>query len=101
MVGTNGIGKSTALNVLAGRLKPNLGRFNVVFYLLTLKFSCFLVNAMLISLYELLLQNPPDWSEILAHFQGSELQDYFNRIVEGKLKVCFEQISCSDVQFYC
>lgn len=56
---------------------------------------------MLISLYELLLQNPPDWSEILAHFQGSELQDYFNRIVEGKLKVCFEQISCSDVQFYC
>lgn len=29
LVGTNGIGKSTALKVLAGKLKPNLGRFNV------------------------------------------------------------------------
>ncbi|CAI7930081.1 unnamed protein product, partial [Closterium sp. NIES-54] len=29
LVGTNGIGKSTALKVLAGKLKPNLGRFSV------------------------------------------------------------------------
>jgi hypothetical protein len=29
LVGTNGIGKSTALKVLAGKLKPNLGRFKV------------------------------------------------------------------------
>ena len=29
LVGTNGIGKSTALKVLAGKLKPNLGRFAV------------------------------------------------------------------------
>ena len=29
LVGTNGIGKSTALNILAGKLKPNLGKFNV------------------------------------------------------------------------
>ena len=29
LVGTNGIGKSTALNILAGKLKPNLGNFNV------------------------------------------------------------------------
>jgi ATP-binding cassette subfamily E protein 1 len=28
LVGTNGIGKSTALKVLAGKQKPNLGRFN-------------------------------------------------------------------------
>ncbi|KAG9143596.1 hypothetical protein Leryth_020802 [Lithospermum erythrorhizon] len=42
LVGTNGIGKSTALKVLAGKLKPNLGRFN----------------------------NPPDWQEILTHFRG-------------------------------
>ena len=27
LVGTNGIGKSTALKVLAGKLKPNLGQF--------------------------------------------------------------------------
>ena len=29
LVGTNGIGKSTAVKVLAGKLKPNLGRFTV------------------------------------------------------------------------
>ena len=29
LVGTNGIGKSTAIKVLAGKLKPNLGRFTV------------------------------------------------------------------------
>lgn len=58
LVGTNGIGKSTALKVLAGKLKPNLGRF----------------------------QNPPDWQEILTYFRGSELQNYFTRILEDNLK---------------
>lgn len=29
LVGTNGIGKSTALKILAGKQKPNLGRFEV------------------------------------------------------------------------
>ncbi|KAH7528849.1 ABC transporter E family member 2 [Ziziphus jujuba] len=58
LVGTNGIGKSTALKVLAGKLKPNLGRFN----------------------------NPPDWQEILTYFRGSELQNYFTRILEDNLK---------------
>jgi ATP-binding cassette subfamily E protein 1 len=29
LVGTNGIGKSTALKILAGKMKPNLGRFEV------------------------------------------------------------------------
>ncbi len=29
LVGSNGTGKSTALKILAGKLKPNLGRFNV------------------------------------------------------------------------
>ncbi|KAF3506573.1 hypothetical protein F2Q69_00009122 [Brassica cretica] len=57
-VGTNGIGKSTALKILAGKLKPNLGRFT----------------------------NPPDWQEILTHFRGSELQNYFTRILEDNLK---------------
>merc|ERR1712076_234362 len=58
LVGTNGIGKSTALKILAGKLKPNLGRFN----------------------------DPPDWQEILAHFRGSELQNYFTKILEDDLK---------------
>jgi len=58
LVGTNGIGKSTALKVLAGKLKPNLGRFS----------------------------NPPDWEEILTYFRGSELQNYFTKILEDDLK---------------
>jgi ATP-binding cassette subfamily E protein 1 len=29
LVGTNGIGKSTALKILAGKLKPNLGKYDV------------------------------------------------------------------------
>ena len=46
LVGTNGIGKSTALKILSGKLKPNLGRY----------------------------EDPPDWEEILKYFRGSELQ---------------------------
>lgn len=78
LVGTNGIGKSTALKILSGKLKPNLGRYD----------------------------DPPDWEEILKHFRGSELQskslfllrprspaavvnlqtDYFTKILEDDLK---------------
>ncbi len=31
-------------------------------------------------------QTPPDWQEILTHFRGSELQNYFTRILEDDLK---------------
>ncbi|XP_061183560.1 ATP-binding cassette sub-family E member 1 [Saccostrea echinata] len=58
LVGTNGIGKSTALKILAGKQKPNLGRFN----------------------------DPPDWTEILTYFRGSELQNFFTKILEDDLK---------------
>lgn len=58
LVGTNGIGKSTALKILAGQLKPNLGQFD----------------------------DPPDWQEILKHFRGSELQNYFTKLLEDNLK---------------
>lgn len=58
LVGINGIGKSTALNILAGKLKPNLGKYNA----------------------------PPDWTEILTFFRGSELQNYFTKILEEHLK---------------
>jgi len=58
LVGTNGIGKSTAIKILAGKLKPNLGNFD----------------------------SPPDWGDILTHFRGSDLQNYFTRILEDDLK---------------
>lgn len=32
-------------------------------------------------------QSPPDWQEILTYFRGSELQNYFTRVLEDNLKV--------------
>ncbi|ANZ77330.1 Ribosome biogenesis and translation initiation and termination protein [Komagataella phaffii CBS 7435] len=58
LVGTNGIGKSTALKILAGKQKPNLGRYDA----------------------------PPDWEEILKYFRGSELQNYFTKVLEDNIK---------------
>jgi len=58
LVGTNGIGKSTALKILAGKLKPNLGRYD----------------------------DPPEWTEILKHFRGSELQNFFTKVLEDNIK---------------
>ena len=31
-------------------------------------------------------QAPPDWQEILKYFRGSELQNYFTKILEDNLK---------------
>lgn len=58
LVGTNGIGKSTALKILAGKQKPNLGRYD----------------------------DPPDWEEILRYFRGSELQNFFTKVLEDNIK---------------
>jgi len=60
LVGSNGTGKSTALKILAGKQKPNLGRYEQ--------------------------DKRPDWTEILTYFRGSELQNYFTKIVEDNLK---------------
>lgn len=58
LVGTNGIGKSTALKVLSGKLKPNLGQF----------------------------ENPPSWEKIVQYFRGSDLQNYFTRLLEEEVR---------------
>lgn len=76
LVGTNGIGKSTALKILAGKLKPNLGRYDVSLLCLSLHPTLKLP----------LLQDPPDWQEILKYFRGSELQNYFTKVLEDNLK---------------
>ena len=34
----------------------------------------------------LLIQDPPDWQEILKYFRGSELQNYFTKVLEDNLK---------------
>lgn len=47
LVGTNGIGKSTALKVLAGKLKPNLGRFNVMPHRSSISYHCIILYCFL------------------------------------------------------
>ena len=59
LLGQNGIGKSTTLRILSGEVRLNLGNY----------------------------LNPPEWNEIVQHFRGSTLQDYFQRMSEGKLRV--------------
>mmetsp|Transcript_15214 Transcript_15214/g.14790 ORF Transcript_15214/g.14790 Transcript_15214/m.14790 type:complete len:174 (+) Transcript_15214:3-524(+) len=60
LVGSNGTGKSTALKILSGNLKMNLGRFEE--------------------------GKQPDWKEILRFYRGSELQNYFTKMLENNLK---------------
>jgi ATP-binding cassette subfamily E protein 1 len=62
LVGANGIGKSTALKILALQLQPNLGDF----------------------------ENPPVWSEVIRHYRGSGLQPYFERASRGELTVAYK-----------
>ncbi|MEM2104934.1 MAG: ribosome biogenesis/translation initiation ATPase RLI [Candidatus Bathyarchaeia archaeon] len=59
LLGQNGIGKTTTLKILSGEIKLNLGRY----------------------------AEPPSWEEIITHFRGSTLQDYFAKMADGKLKV--------------
>ncbi|PJF17497.1 Rli1p [Paramicrosporidium saccamoebae] len=70
LVGTNGIGKSTALRILSGKEKPNLGKFTT----------------------------PPDWQGILQHFRGSELQNYFTKILEENLKAVIKPQFVESIQ---
>lgn len=60
LVGANGVGKSTALKILGGKLKPNLGQFDN--------------------------KSAPDWEAVIQYFRGSELQNYFTKILEDDLQ---------------
>jgi len=59
LLGQNGIGKTTALKILSGEVKLNLGKYN----------------------------QPPSWHEIIEHFRGSTLQEYLHRLSENRLKI--------------
>ena len=64
VVGTNGTGKSTALNILNTRLKPNLGIYDKT--------------------------KEPSWTEIIKFFKGSDLQNYFQRSLEEDFKTALK-----------
>ncbi len=59
LLGQNGIGKTTVLNVLSGEIKLNLGNY----------------------------KEPPDWPQLIQHFRGSTLQEYFQKLSDDKLKI--------------
>ncbi|MGI0017579.1 MAG: ribosome biogenesis/translation initiation ATPase RLI [Nitrosotalea sp.] len=58
LLGRNGIGKSTVVSILSGNQRPNLGNYD----------------------------SPPEWSEVLKHFQGTELKPHFEKIANNELK---------------
>mmetsp|Transcript_42042 Transcript_42042/g.75794 ORF Transcript_42042/g.75794 Transcript_42042/m.75794 type:complete len:680 (+) Transcript_42042:227-2266(+) len=59
LLGANGTGKSTAVKILAGYIKPNLGD----------------------------LDDKPEWADIVSYYRGSDLQVYFTHILQDKLTV--------------
>eukprot|EP00744_Colponema_vietnamica_P004068 GILI01006130.1.p1 GENE.GILI01006130.1~~GILI01006130.1.p1 ORF type:complete len:630 (-),score=189.68 GILI01006130.1:199-2088(-) len=58
LIGANGTGKSTALSILKGKTKPNLGNY----------------------------KNEPTWEDIIKYFRGSEHQAYFQHILQETVK---------------
>ena len=56
ILGPNGIGKSTAINILSGTLKPNLGKGRI------------------------------GWEEILDYYAGSTLHEYLEGVSQKKIK---------------
>ncbi len=58
LLGRNGMGKTTLMNILSGQLIPNLGNYN----------------------------EKPDWKKVIDAFKGSEAQTLFENISTGKIK---------------
>lgn len=58
LIGRNGIGKSTTIKILSGKILPNLGLFD----------------------------EKIDEKDILKYFRGSELQNYFTKLIENNYK---------------
>jgi len=58
ILGPNGIGKTTAVKILAGQLKPNLGKY----------------------------KDEPSWEEIIEYYAGTELHDHFKDLAEKKIE---------------
>ena len=59
LLGPNGIGKSTIMNILSGNLIPNFGDY----------------------------ENPQDnWDNVIEYYKGSSLQTYFSNLANGEIK---------------
>ncbi len=61
ILGRNGIGKSTAVKILAGLLRPNLKS-----------------------------DHEASWDELVQYFKGTEAQAYFEKLRDGKITVAYK-----------
>lgn len=59
ILGQNGLGKSTAINILSGFIIPNLGNFN----------------------------SKIEKDDVISHFKGTIYADYFRNLYSGKIRV--------------
>ena len=64
LLGTNGIGKTTAIKILSGFAKPNFGVTDE--------------------------SKQPSWKDVIKYYRGSALQNYFIKLSEKKLKVAIK-----------
>ena len=60
LLGRNGMGKSTIINILSGNIRPNLGKYD---------------------------NNQLAWDDILDNFRGTELKSHFEKISSRTLRV--------------
>ena len=60
ILGPNGIGKSTAINLLSGTFRPNLGDWE---------------------------NSSPDWGEVISTFPRGELRDYLGMVSTGEVSI--------------
>lgn len=63
ILGVNGIGKSTAIRILAGVLKPNFGNWNTA---------------------------GADYRELISFFKGTEAQGFFEKMEGGLIKAAYK-----------
>ncbi len=63
IVGRNGIGKSTAIKILAGMLKPNLGDWE---------------------------KNESSWDDLIAYFKGTEAQAFFEKVKARDISISYK-----------
>lgn len=62
ILGRNGIGKSTALKIIAGSLKPNLGDIN----------------------------KEANYDDLIEYFKGTETQTFFEELKKGNIRVSYK-----------
>lgn len=62
LLGPNGVGKSTILNILSGQIIPNFGNYN----------------------------EEGSWDNVIDYFKGSQLQNYFKKLSNNEIKLAYK-----------